>query len=227
MDTLWKDLRFAVRVLRKSPGFTAVVILSLALGIGATTAVYTAFNAYFLRPMPVDSPGPPAGDLRLRSARWSERRRIFHAAVEGFQRSGYRLLRLVGSTGLPMSMTDGDKPELIWGEIVTGQLFFGARRASRGGPRIPPGGGPEARRKTGLRAQLQFLAAPLPRGSRRSLGKTIRIEGHTFTIVGVAPRGFIGTVLVQLRAGRVGPGRRCRKPSPPILTIRIAGICAG
>jgi hypothetical protein len=125
MDTLWKDLRFAVRVLRKSPGFTSVVILSLALGIGATTAVYTAFNAYFLRPMPVDSPdrllaiyvSAPHGGANVdgfSTPQWKD----FSAQDTGFT-------DLVGSAGLPMSMTDGDKPELIWGELVTGNYFSG------------------------------------------------------------------------------------------------------
>ena len=56
IDTLLKDLRYAVRTLAKSPAFTAVVVLSLALGIGATSTIFSALNPILLRPLPFDDP---------------------------------------------------------------------------------------------------------------------------------------------------------------------------
>jgi predicted permease len=194
MDTLWKDLRYALRVLRKSPGFATVVILSLSLGIGATTAIYSLVNAYLLRPMPVDDPArliaiyiaAPNGGNNIEGfsyPQWKD----FHNQDTG-------LSEILGSSGLPLSMTDGDKPELIWGEIVTGNYFSGLGVHPAAGRGFLPDEDEKPDQKPVCVLNYNFWQRRF-HGDPEIAGKTIRIENHTFTIVGVAPQGFIGTVL--------------------------------
>jgi predicted permease len=194
MDTLWKDLSFALRVLRKSPGFAAVVIFSLALGIGANTAIYSIVNAYLLRPMPVDAPD------RLLAVYVSVPNG--GASVEGFSYPQWKDLRtadtglsdIMGSTGLPLSMTDGEKPELIWGEIATGNYFSGLGVHPVVGRGFLPDEDQNPGEKPVCVLNYNFWQRRF-HGDPEIAGKTIKLEGHDFTIVGVAPRGFIGTVL--------------------------------
>ncbi len=194
MDTLWKDLRFAVRVLLKSPGFSAVVIFSLALGIGATTAIYSIVNAYLLRPMPVDHPekllaiyvSVPHGGANVEGfslPQWKD----FRAAETG-------LSDIMGSTGVPLSMTDGDKPELIWGELATGNYFSGLGVHPVIGRGFLPDEDEKPDEKPVCVLNYNFWQRRF-HGDPEIAGKVIKLEGHAFTIVGVAPRGFIGTVL--------------------------------
>ncbi len=194
MQSLWKDFRYAARVLGKSPGFSIVVILSLALAIGANTAIFSMFNAFLLRPLPVDHPGSLIAIYGLAPNAGPNAQNFSYPEWKDFSRENIGLQAIVGSSGLPLSITGGDKPELIWGEIVTGNYFSGLGVH----PVIGRGFLPDEDQAPGEKPVCVLSYKLWQRrfhGDPDIAGKTIQIQRHEFTIVGVAPRGFIGTVL--------------------------------
>ena len=195
MAGIWNDFRYSARVLRKSPGFTLVVALSLALGIGANASVFSIVNAYFLRPMPVDQPDRLVAIYLTSSARWGRDIGNFsYADLVDYRKADTGLSELMGSSGLPLSMTDGEKPELIWGEIVTGNFFSGLGVHPILGRGFLPNEGSAPGKEPVCVLNYNFWRQHF-QSDPNIIGRTIRINSHPFTIVGVAPRGFIGTRL--------------------------------
>src|SRR5579864_9175951 len=192
MATPWKDLRYAFRVLLKSPGFTVVVILSLGLGIGANTAIFSIVNAFLLRPMPVDNPNRLVA-IYLTAPRWGNDIGNFsYPDLLDYRKQNTGLSDLMGSTGLPLTMTDGEKPELIWGEIVTGNYFSGLGVRPVVGRGFLPDEDRTAGEKPVCVLNYNFWRRHF-QGDPNIAGRSIKINDHAFTVVGVAPRGFIGT----------------------------------
>ena len=137
MGAVFKDFRYAVRVLLKSPGFSAVVILSLALAIGANTSIFSIVNAFLLRPMPVDDPGRLLA-VYVTAPNWGANIEGFsYPEWQDFSKQETGLADIVGSQGAPLSITDGEKPEPDLGRDRHRKLFFRPRCPSRGRPRIP------------------------------------------------------------------------------------------
>lgn len=193
MHTAWKDVRYACRVLAKSPGFTAVVVLSLALGIGANTAIFSIVNAYLLRPMPVDDPDRLVA-VYYTSPHLSGIRAFSYPEMLDYRKVDTGLSDLMGSTGIPLSITDGERPELIWGEVVTGNYFSGLGVRPVAGRVFGPDEVREPGKSPVCVLNYNFWRRRF-QGDAGVAGRTLKINGHRFTIAGVAPRGFIGTTL--------------------------------
>ena len=196
MNSLWQDLRYALRVLAKSRGFTAVVVLSLALGIGANTAIFSRVNALLLRPLPADDPHRLVA-IYVTAPRWgSDIRGFSYPDLVDYRKADTGLSDLMGSTGVSLNFTDGERPELIWGEIVTGNYFSGLGVH----PILGRGFLPEEDRAPGEKPvcviNYDFWRQRF-QGDPNVVGRKIKINDHWLTIVGVAPRGFLGTTLFQ------------------------------
>jgi predicted permease len=198
MTTLLQDLRYGARLLGRTPGFTAIAALSLALGIGANTTIFTLVNAVLLNPLPVEDPA------QLVSVWTTDERNQNAAGFGGFLQispMNFKDLRekngvlsgLAGHVGVPLNITGGTgNPEQIFGELVTGNYFsvLGAR------PQIGRGFLEDEDRTPGekLVAVLGYGEWQKRYGGDPSIvGRTINLNGSSFTVVGVMPKGFKGT----------------------------------
>lgn len=193
METFWRDVRYSMRFWRRTPGFTAIIVLTLALGIGANTTVFTVINTLFLNPLPVDRPGELVA-LRTvdTSARSADALPISHLNLKDIRDRNQVFESVAGhSSPTVLTLMDGDTPQRLFGELVTGNYFhtLGVRPIS-GRFFVPqedatPGAAP-----------VLVLAHATWRtrfgGARDIVGRTIRTSGVMFTIIGVAPEGFKG-----------------------------------
>ena len=204
-DNLHADIRQGIRALTKSPGFTIVAVLSLALGIGANTAIFTLFNAILLRPLPVQNPqqlvlfgdgraagsndGLPSDSTRLFAYPFY---REFKSKSQVF--SGIAAINSIqfGSHG----SVAGGPPEQLRIDLVSSNYFsvFGVLpalgRTLTDADETTAGSGPVAVISYAW-WQRRFAGDPAV------LGKQVNVEAHNYTIVGVAQPGFFGATVGQ------------------------------
>lgn len=192
MEALLSDLRLSVRGLARRPAFTAVALLSLALGIGANTAIFTAVKAVFLQPFPAREPERLVAVFTTLEGMPSLLPVSYPNFVDLRERSR-AFSTLLTATPVSLSLSGGrGEPERIDGEMVSGSYFdvFGIH-AAQGRTFLPeedstPGGHAVVVLSHGL-WQRRFGADP------GVLGRTLSLNGHPFTVIGVAPREFRGT----------------------------------
>jgi predicted permease len=188
MKTIWQDLHYGVRMLARSKGFTLVAVLSIALGIGVNTTIFTFVNTALFRPLPV----PRAGELvRL----WDGQASSYPDYTAYRDESGV-FAGLAAYTQRSMSLTSGAETEQVWGEIVTGNYFdVLATPPAQGRGFLPeedrtPGTHPVAVISDRL-WKRRFNADP------GVIGKTILLSNHSFTIIGIAAENFAGATIVS------------------------------
>jgi predicted permease len=197
MQTLWQDLRYGARVLRKQPGFTFIAALTLALGVGVNTAIFSAVSSLLLRPSPYAEPEKLAivftggkqqpriyDDFSyLNYLDYRDRNQSFTGLI------AYRM------TSAAISNTSGgsdDRAEVVWGETVSGNYFdvLGAPPSLGRGFRLEEDRTPNTHPVVVLGHSLwrrRFNADP------DIVGRSVYLNGRPFTVIGVAPERFIGT----------------------------------
>src|SRR5262245_58609288 len=192
MGSFIQDLRYGARMLIKNPGFTLVAVLSLALGIGANTAIFSLLDALLLKPLPVkqpeqlvivgtDTPSQPGRGWSIFSYPVFRELREKNSVFSG----------MFARSGLQMSLSGSGQTERVQGEVVSGNFFSTLGVGPLLGRLLTeaddqtPGAHPVAvisfnfwQRRFGADSQI--------------VGKTISLNGYPFTIIGVAQQGFHG-----------------------------------
>jgi MacB-like protein len=213
IESVWSDLRFATRMMWRSPGFTAIVILTLAFGIGANTALFTVVNAVLLKPLPVTNPN------ELALLVWDSQSHTIpvQGGYDGNASSDFSATGHLQGTSFPyitfermqqekntfsdvfafatnesLNVIADGQAELALGQFVTGDYYHGLGvRAWRGrmlSEADEASGAPPAVVITWRYWQRRFGGDP------GVLGKTVTINNVRFTIVGISPPEFAAAV---------------------------------
>ena len=122
IDWLRRDLRYGVRQLLRSPGFAAAAVLTLALGVGANTIMFSMVNGLLLRPLPVASPERVVALYATDRRTGNTRSLSFPEYMDYRDRSGV-FGGLVAQQGVPVSLSGTEGAEMVWSEIVTENYF--------------------------------------------------------------------------------------------------------
>lgn len=188
MGILWQDFRYGMRMLGKSPGFTIVAIITLALGIGANSAIFSLVNAVLLRPLPFHD------SARLVSI-WETHPEIprIEASYPDFRDWQQQANSFEGVAGYSLHdtqkvvLTGAGEPEQLQGTLASSNLFSVLG--------IHPQLGREFRPEEDAPGNNHFaiLSDTVWKnhfgGDRRIIGQTIRLNAEAFTVIGVMPRG--------------------------------------
>jgi predicted permease len=192
MGTLLQDIRYAARMIGGNPGFAAVVIVTMALGIGANTAMFSLVNTALLRPLPFDEPDRLVRVFR-QSVDGSETRFFSYPDYLEYRDRNDIFENLAAFAFVPLSIGVGEASETRFGQIVTGNYFDMLR--------VRPALGRLLRRGDDERPGAHPVAVISHRywqrnygGDPGAVGALIILAGQPFTIVGVAPEGFTGAI---------------------------------
>jgi len=139
MDTLLQDLRYSLRRLSKSPAFAAIVVLTLALGIGANTAIFSAVNAILLRPLPYPEPGELVTIEHLYPSLDGLEAPVSVPGFLDYQRLGRSFESMAVQSGWAANLTGVGDPERLPGARVTGRFFTTLQVPALIGRTLQPG----------------------------------------------------------------------------------------
>ena len=190
-ETIRSDIRYALRWLRRSPGFALVAVASLAIGIGFNTALFTLVDALLFRPLPVDHPDRLV-DVFTTGGDGDQYATSSYPDLLDFRAQNQVFSGMLAYSPSLAAVKLTDRSCLAMGETVTGNYFqlLGVH-AIAGRTLLPDDDRPGAPRAVVISYRLwnrEYAASP------SAVGQSLRIHGQVYTIVGVAPKVFTGMV---------------------------------
>jgi putative ABC transport system permease protein len=188
MQTLLQELRYGARRLRLSPAFTAIVVVTLALGIGANTAIFSVVNAVLLRPLPYRAP-----DQLITIEHFYPSLNALEAPVSALGFSEYRdktrsFDGVAVQSGWGANLTGFGDPERLQASRVTGQYFSTLGVSAARGRTIVPGEDEAGKERVVVLSDA--LWHRLFAGDPSAIGKKLQLNGNSYDIIGIMPPGF-------------------------------------
>jgi putative ABC transport system permease protein len=199
MNNISQDIRYALRGLRKSPAFAVIAIITLGLGIGANTAIFTVINAVFFHPIPVKDPARLMQIFTI-DQRKALANNFFPSSYPNNQDIQRRAQSFDGMAiesfaFLPVSLTVNGQPNQYIAQLTSGNFFDVLGVHAQMGRTFRPeedreaGAGPVVVLNHGF-WERAMAANP------NVIGENVLLNGHGYTIIGVAPKGFQGTSVI-------------------------------
>jgi putative ABC transport system permease protein len=215
MATIWQDLRYAIRVLAKSPGFTSVAVLTLALGIGANTAIFTVVYGVLLRPLPFPEPDRIV-QLAESYQTQSDEMSVTTNQLESLREYGQHFTHIAGYTDVGFNLAAGSEAEHVRGVPASAGYFqvLGVH------PALGRDFLSEEDRGDGQRVVILSHSLWMRRlgGDLRTIGQKILLNGDSYMVIGVMPAGFDPRANSDLN-----PGVRADLWVPLALVSKTAG----
>jgi putative ABC transport system permease protein len=188
LDTFWQDIRFGFRALLRSPATSAVALLTLALGIGANTAIFSVVNGVLLEPLPYLDPGELVVVSESNPGRGFPRFSVSPPNFDDWRRQNQVFDGMTAVSQGRFNLTGGERPEAVPGAQVTPEFFrvIGVEPALGRGfvPEEGLPGGPKVAVLSHGLWQRRFGSDP------GIVSRQIQIDGESFTVIGVMPPGF-------------------------------------
>lgn len=180
-------MRYAIRSVFKNPGFSAIAIATLAVGIGLNVALFGIFNAMLFRPLAVEDPGRLVAILSASTRADGPRGALTYPDFEDLRAQRDVIADAFAFAHVPVGLSAGGQSLRARGQIVTTNMFdvLGVRIAH--GRAFSPADDRQPSALISYDTWMRLLG-----GEATAVGRPIAINGRSFTIVGVAPRGFIG-----------------------------------
>src|SRR6202521_885608 len=215
MEAIWKDLRYALRVLAKSPGFTTVAVLTLAFGIGGNTAIFKVVYGVLLRPLPFPEPDRIIQLAESYQAQ-SDEMDVTWNQVERLQEYGQLFEHIAGYTDVGFNLATGNEAEHVRGVPASTEYFqvLGVH------PSLGRDFLPEEDQGDGQRVAILSHSLWMRRlgGDSGVIGQKVLLNGDAYTVIGVMPAGF------DPRANSyLNPGVRADVWVPLALVAKTAG----
>ena len=157
MENLIKDIRYGVRMLVKNPGVTLVAVITLALGIGANTAIFSGVSAFLMRPLSVPNPSNLVRPMEIAEDRGVTDEFSYPDFVD-YRDQSTSYTGLAAEDMLQVAIDAENQNDVIWGQVVSANYFDVARSQTDSRSNIFAGRGQEPRRECGRRVESQLLA---------------------------------------------------------------------